>query len=150
MAAASVGFSLVAPFRGLSLVSGSSSSSAFKGEHSILSGGGRASVSFPLSPAPLTIEAAHKKGAGSTKNGRDSKGQRLGVKIYGDQAAKAGAIIVRQRGTKVRDSGQEAFIPFSLAQSLISAMSSCCIPCSFWFLLLSRHCFSMIDLPMLR
>ncbi|GAA0160179.1 ribosomal protein [Lithospermum erythrorhizon] len=38
--------------------------------------------------------------AGSTKNGRDSKGQRLGVKIFGDQAAKAGSIIVRQRGTK--------------------------------------------------
>nr|6ERI_AW Chain AW, 50S ribosomal protein L27, chloroplastic [Spinacia oleracea] len=41
-----------------------------------------------------------KKGAGSTKNGRDSKGQRLGVKIYGDQVAKPGAIIIRQRGTK--------------------------------------------------
>ena len=98
MAAASVGFSLVAPFKGLSL-SGSASSSAFKGENSLL--GIRKSVSFPLNPAPLTIEAAHKKGAGSTKNGRDSKGQRLGVKIYGDQAAKAGSIIVRQRGTKV-------------------------------------------------
>ncbi|KAI9082163.1 hypothetical protein K1719_035903 [Acacia pycnantha] len=40
------------------------------------------------------------KGAGSTKNGRDSKGQRLGVKIFGDQVAKPGSIIVRQRGTK--------------------------------------------------
>ena len=49
----------------------------------------------------LTIQMAHKKGAGSTKNGRDSKGQRLGVKIYGDQLAKPGAIIIRQRGTKV-------------------------------------------------
>ncbi|MCO5572878.1 hypothetical protein L7F22_026637 [Adiantum nelumboides] len=48
---------------------------------------------------PLTIEAAHKKGSGSTKNGRDSVGKRLGVKIYGDQRAKAGSIIVRQRGT---------------------------------------------------
>ncbi|KAG0452601.1 hypothetical protein HPP92_025265 [Vanilla planifolia] len=48
----------------------------------------------------MTIESAHKKGAGSTKNGRDSRGKRLGVKIYGDQAAKPGAIIVRQRGTK--------------------------------------------------
>ncbi|KAH7444127.1 hypothetical protein KP509_02G065700 [Ceratopteris richardii] len=48
---------------------------------------------------PLTIEAAHKKGSGSTKNGRDSVGKRLGVKIYGDQLAKAGSIIVRQRGT---------------------------------------------------
>ena len=39
-------------------------------------------------------------GAGSTKNTRDSKGQRLGVKIFGNQHAKSGAIIVRQRGTK--------------------------------------------------
>jgi len=43
---------------------------------------------------------AHVKGQGSTSNGRDSQGKRLGVKIYGDQIAKAGAIIVRQRGTK--------------------------------------------------
>lgn len=50
--------------------------------------------------APLTIQNAHKKGAGSTKNGRDSHGQRLGVKIYGDQRAKPGCIIIRQRGTK--------------------------------------------------
>jgi large subunit ribosomal protein L27 len=49
----------------------------------------------------LTIQMAHKKGAGSTKNGRDSPGQRLGVKIYGDQVAKPGAIIIRQRGTRV-------------------------------------------------
>jgi large subunit ribosomal protein L27 len=44
---------------------------------------------------------AHKKGTGSTRNGRDSRSKRLGVKIYGDQAVKAGGIIVRQRGTKV-------------------------------------------------
>jgi large subunit ribosomal protein L27 len=43
---------------------------------------------------------AHKKGAGSTKNGRDSESKRLGVKIYGGQLAKAGNILVRQRGTK--------------------------------------------------
>ncbi|WP_413852737.1 50S ribosomal protein L27 [Candidatus Ruminimicrobium bovinum] len=43
---------------------------------------------------------AHVKGQGSTSNGRDSQGKRLGVKIYGDQIAKAGAIIIRQRGTK--------------------------------------------------
>lgn len=43
---------------------------------------------------------AHKKAAGSTRLGRDSASQRLGVKIFGDQHAKAGAIIVRQRGTK--------------------------------------------------
>jgi len=41
---------------------------------------------------------AHKKGAGSTKNGRDSKSKRLGIKIYGNQFTKAGSIIVRQRG----------------------------------------------------
>ncbi len=43
---------------------------------------------------------AHKKGKGSTKNGRDSNSQRLGVKLFGGQAAKAGNIIVRQRGTQ--------------------------------------------------
>jgi len=43
---------------------------------------------------------AHKKGAGSSRNGRESESKRLGVKIYGGQAAKAGSIIVRQRGTK--------------------------------------------------
>jgi large subunit ribosomal protein L27 len=43
---------------------------------------------------------AHKKGAGSSRNGRDSQSKRLGVKLYGGQTAKAGNIIVRQRGTK--------------------------------------------------
>ena len=43
---------------------------------------------------------AHKKGAGSSRNGRESESKRLGVKIFGGQAAKAGNIIVRQRGTK--------------------------------------------------
>lgn len=42
---------------------------------------------------------AHKKGAGSSSNGRESHSKRLGIKIYGGQAAKSGAIIVRQRGT---------------------------------------------------
>lgn len=42
---------------------------------------------------------AHKKGAGSSKNGRESESKRLGVKIYGGQAITAGKIIVRQRGT---------------------------------------------------
>ncbi|GAL66353.1 MULTISPECIES: 50S ribosomal protein L27 [Flavobacteriaceae] len=41
---------------------------------------------------------AHKKGVGSSKNGRESESKRLGVKIFGGQAAKAGNIIVRQRG----------------------------------------------------
>jgi large subunit ribosomal protein L27 len=43
---------------------------------------------------------AHKKGAGSSRNGRESESKRLGVKIYGGQAAIAGNIIVRQRGTR--------------------------------------------------
>ncbi|MBI1305722.1 MAG: 50S ribosomal protein L27 [Bacteroidetes bacterium] len=43
---------------------------------------------------------AHKKGAGSSKNGRESHSKRLGVKIFGGQKAIAGNIIVRQRGTK--------------------------------------------------
>lgn len=42
---------------------------------------------------------AHKKGVGSTQNGRESESKRLGIKIYGGQFAKAGNIIVRQRGT---------------------------------------------------
>jgi large subunit ribosomal protein L27 len=43
---------------------------------------------------------AHKKGVGSSKNGRESQSKRLGVKIFGGQAAIAGNIIIRQRGTK--------------------------------------------------
>lgn len=44
---------------------------------------------------------AHKKGGGTTRNGRDSESKRLGVKVYGGQAIDAGGIIIRQRGTKV-------------------------------------------------
>ncbi|EAZ89262.1 50S ribosomal protein L27 [Crocosphaera chwakensis] len=44
---------------------------------------------------------AHKKGTGSTRNGRDSRSQRLGVKRYGGQVVKAGNILIRQRGTRV-------------------------------------------------
>ncbi|MFH2096457.1 MAG: 50S ribosomal protein L27 [Bacteroidota bacterium] len=43
---------------------------------------------------------AHKKGMGSSRNGRESESKRLGVKIYGGQAVKSGNIIVRQRGTR--------------------------------------------------
>jgi large subunit ribosomal protein L27 len=43
---------------------------------------------------------AHKKGVGSSRNGRESHSKRLGVKLFGGQVAKAGNIIVRQRGTK--------------------------------------------------
>ena len=44
---------------------------------------------------------AHKKAAGSTRNGRDSNGQRRGVKVYGGQRVRAGHILVRQRGTQL-------------------------------------------------
>ena len=44
---------------------------------------------------------AHKKAGGSSRNGRDSQAKRLGVKVYGGQQVTAGAIIVRQRGTRV-------------------------------------------------
>uniref|UniRef100_A0A2P2MCF3 Uncharacterized protein MANES_15G161500 n=1 Tax=Rhizophora mucronata TaxID=61149 RepID=A0A2P2MCF3_RHIMU len=107
MAAAgtSLKFSLIGSFKGLSLSSSSSSSSFFKGDTDLKVGlGPKSSLSLPLRRLPfpsLTIQMAHKKGAGSTKNGRDSRGQRLGVKIFGNQLAKPGAIIVRQRGTKV-------------------------------------------------
>ena len=47
---------------------------------------------------------AHKKGVGSSKNGRESESKRLGIKLFGGQFAKAGNIIVRQRGTQ---SGRE-------------------------------------------
>ncbi len=45
---------------------------------------------------------AHKKGVGSTRNGRDSNSQRLGVKVFGGQVVTGGSIIVRQRGTKFK------------------------------------------------
>ena len=45
---------------------------------------------------------AHKKGLGSSKNGRDSNAQRLGVKIFAGQVVTGGSIIVRQRGTKIK------------------------------------------------
>ena len=44
---------------------------------------------------------AHKKGQGSTRNGRDSQSKRLGVKCFGGEAVRAGNIIIRQRGTKI-------------------------------------------------
>ena len=52
---------------------------------------------------------AHKKGVGSSKNGRESESKRLGVKIFGGQLAKAGNIIVRQRGT-VHNPGEYVYI----------------------------------------
>ena len=44
---------------------------------------------------------AHKKGTGSTRNGRDSKSKRLGVKAYGGETVHAGSILIRQRGTSI-------------------------------------------------
>ena len=44
---------------------------------------------------------AHKKGVGSSRNGRDSQGQRLGVKAYGGEFVSAGSILIRQRGTRI-------------------------------------------------
>ena len=52
---------------------------------------------------------AHKKGKGNTKNGRDSNSQRLGVKLFGGQLAKAGSIIVRQRGSQFHLGDNVAF-----------------------------------------
>ena len=52
---------------------------------------------------------AHKKGVGSSKNGRESESKRLGVKIFGGQLAKAGNIIVRQRGT-VHNPGENVYL----------------------------------------
>ena len=66
---------------------------------------------------------AHKKGAGSSKNGRDSKSKRLGVKIFGGQGIIAGNIIVRQRGT-VHNPGENVGIGkdhtlFALADGIV-------------------------------
>jgi len=106
-------FNLATEFKGLSL---SSSSSFFGGSSGSLRAGPASVVSLPRR-CPLTIENAHKKGAGSTKNGRDSQGKRLGVKIYGDQVAKPGSIIVRQRGTKVPPSFSPSLTLFSFTFS---------------------------------
>lgn len=66
---------------------------------------------------------SHKKAAGSTKNGRDSKAKRLGVKVYGDQAVTAGGIIIRQRGTKYfpgKNTGMgKDFTIFSLTNGVV-------------------------------
>lgn len=71
---------------------------------------------------------AHKKGAGSTRNGRDSTAKRLGVKIYGGQAAIPGNIIVRQRGTKfhpgenVRRGADDTL--YAIAEGIVSFTAS--------------------------
>lgn len=60
-----------------------------------------APVASKPSRGALVIQNAQKKGAGSTKNGRDSEAKRRGVKVFGGQPCRAGGIIVRQVGTKV-------------------------------------------------
>lgn len=66
---------------------------------------------------------AHKKGSGSTKNGRDSNSKRLGLKKYGDQIVQPGSIIVRQRGNKFKlgiNVGQgKDFTIFSLINGVV-------------------------------
>lgn len=66
---------------------------------------------------------AHKKGAGSTRNGRDSQPKRLGVKSYGGERVLAGNILVRQRGTKIHpgfnvDKGRDDTL-FSLVEGIV-------------------------------
>lgn len=67
---------------------------------------------------------AHKKGAGSTKNGRDSNSKRLGVKMFGGQIAKAGNILVRQRGAVIKPGKNvgcgKDFTLFALANGTIT------------------------------
>lgn len=71
---------------------------------------------------------AHKKGEGSVKNGRDSKSKRLGVKLFGGQTAKAGNIIVRQRGSKYHadeNVGQgKDFTLFALTDGIVTFRKS--------------------------
>ena len=67
---------------------------------------------------------AHKKGVGSSRNGRDSESKRLGVKLYDGQVVRAGGIIVRQRGTKI-EAGRNVKVGrdhtlFSLANGTVS------------------------------
>ena len=74
---------------------------------------------------------AHKKGMGSTRNGRDSEAKRLGVKKFGGEIVKAGNIIVRQRGTKVHPgnnvgigSDDTSYVPVAVAGRVLVYVSS--------------------------
>eukprot|EP01047_Picozoa_sp_COSAG01_P065798 COSAG01_NODE_8954_length_2605_cov_1.425778_1_plen_185_part_00 len=96
---------LSAPARGLSFRAGgaapalslASSLSPACGLHRLLP---RQVPLLPLQPSGGAVRWASKKAGGSSNNGRDSIGRRLGVKLFGGQACRAGQIIVRQRGTK--------------------------------------------------
>ena len=74
-------------------------SSTFVGQG--LGSSGRAPIACPARHTTVSIEAAHKKGAGSTKNGRDSESKRRGIKVFGGQPVRAGGIIYRQTGSTV-------------------------------------------------
>lgn len=74
-------------------------SSTFVGQG--LGSSGRAPIACPARHTTVSIEAAHKKGAGSTKNGRDSESKRRGIKVFGGQPVRAGGIIFRQTGSTV-------------------------------------------------
>ncbi|MBM3994266.1 MAG: 50S ribosomal protein L27 [Planctomycetes bacterium] len=67
---------------------------------------------------------AHKKGQGSTRNGRDSNAKRLGIKAYGGQLVRAGSIIIRQRGTKFHPGRNvgigKDFTLFALADGIVT------------------------------
>jgi large subunit ribosomal protein L27 len=67
---------------------------------------------------------AHKKGMGSSRNGRDSKSKRLGVKRFSGEAVSAGSVIIRQRGTKVRPGANVGlgrdFTLFSLVDGVVT------------------------------
>ena len=70
---------------------------------------------------------AHKKGVGSSKNGRESESKRLGVKIFGGQAAIAGNIIVRQRGSK-HNPGENVY----MGENHFSGKNTNKINCKIW------------------
>ncbi|KAK9838764.1 hypothetical protein WJX74_002922 [Apatococcus lobatus] len=88
--------SLTSAFTGLSLHTCGATRSSLNGTKLST----RPALRLPAPCCPV-IEAAHKKGGGSTKNGRDSVSKRRGVKVWGGQPVKAGGIIVRQLGTQV-------------------------------------------------
>ena len=94
--------------------------------------GARLRASAAARPAPaagaLLVEAAHKKGGGSSKNKDDSHAQRLGVKLYGDQPCIAGNIIIRQRGTTVRTRlSAEALCPSRASRGLRTLLPGRCV-----------------------
>ena len=87
---------------------------------------------------------AHKKGVGSSKNGRESASKRLGVKIFGGETCKAGNIIVRQRGTEFHPGnnigmGKDHTL-FALVDGIVTFKKGNCIP----YNLISGNCFQYL------